>query len=206
MLISEAITLLKESEIKQLKVKDDVPTLIGYVNMGVLELHKRFNLWNEEAIITMVLGTKRYLLDGTDANVTMDLSDHSLLLIEEVYEETGEQMSLNNELDPYGAATPRWNELEVVEEVDGQLLSVIYRAAPKFAVADTEEIPLPPQFTEALFHYVGYRAHASVKGDEQSENNTHYKRFEASCGRINFHGLVTPDSLESTKFETRGFV
>ena len=206
MIVSEAIDLVKEAELKQLAVRDNKPAIIGYINMGILEIHKRFVLWQAEAVVTMVDGTTLYKLDGVDPNVVIDLSEHDLLMIDEVYEETGELMSLNNEYDPYGAATPRFNHVEVVEPVDAGKLSIIYRATPKFLTHEKAEIPLPPQFFEPLFHYIGYRGHGSLKGDDKSENNTHYRRFERSCDRIKFEGLFTEDSLESTNFEVRGFV
>lgn len=206
MIVAEAITLLQAAELKQLKVGEDKPTVIGYINMGILEIHKLFCLWQAEATVTMVTGVTLYKLDGTDNNVTIDLSEHDMLMIDEVYEETGEQMSLNDENDPYGAATPRYDQVEVVEPVDGGLLSIIYRASPKFLTNERAPIPLPPQFLEALFHYVGYRGHGSVKGDVKSENNTHYMRFKDSIATIRREGLFTEDTLRSTNFEQRGFV
>ena len=206
MIISTAIHLLEEAELKQLAVKSDKIAVRGFINSGILELYKRFNLWQEEAIVTMVGGKTLYALDGTDVDVAMDLSDHQFLMVEEVYEETGEKMTLNDEQDPYGISTPKWDRIEIPEEVDGILMSVIYRASPIFLTHEKAEIPLPPQFNEALFNYVGYRAHGSVKGDIKSENNTHYMRFENSCTRIKLEGLYNQDDMVSYKFENRGFV
>lgn len=207
--VSEAIDLLRESELKQLKMKDDKVAIRGAINMGILEIHKRFVLWQAEALITMADGVFEYALDGTDTNVTIDLSDHQFLHLDEVFDDDGENMSINDESDPLGVATPRWNVVEIppVGITAGVELSLIYRAAPKFLTHEKQEIPLPPQFFEALFHYVGFRGHAGTKGTEQNtENNTHYKRFERSCDRVKLEGLYTEDSLNSSKFDDRGFV
>jgi hypothetical protein len=67
-------------------------------------------------------------------------------------------------------------------------------------------IPLPPQYIEALFNYVGYRGHGSVTGDIKTENNTHYMRFEKSCNTIEAMGLILTEDLVSYKFGNRGFV
>ncbi len=204
--VGDAIDMVQEAELKQLAVKDDKVAIRGFINLGVLEIHKRFVLWQAEAVINMVDGVNSYTLDGTDPNVTMDLTDHDLLMIDEVYDYDGQLMTINEENDPFGVATPRYNVLEVPEETDGQQLSVIYRGSPKFLTHEKAEIQLPPQFYEALFNYIGYRGHGSLKGDIKSENNTHYMRFEQSCDRIKMEGLYTEDSLHSTKFEDRGFV
>jgi hypothetical protein len=206
MIISQAIDLLQNAELKQLKVGEDKIAVRGFINSAILELYKRFNLWEAEALITMASSKFTYGLDGTDTDVFMDLTDHDFLMVQEVYDNLGEPLSLNDEKDPYGVSTPKYNNIELVSVIAGDLVSVIYRAAPVFLSHEKAVIPLPPQFNEALFHYVGYRAHGSVKGDVKSENNTHYIRFESSCERIKKEGLFNQDDMASYKFETRGFV
>jgi hypothetical protein len=210
MIVSEAIDLLQESELKQLKVKDNKVAILGYINMGILELYKRFVLWQAEAVLTMTTDKYLYSLDGTDPDVAMDLSDHYFLQVDEVWDEDGDGLSINDESDPLGVATPKFNQIEIPPigwTLDAQL-SMVYRAAPKFLAHEKEEVPLPPQFFEALFHYVGFRGHAGVKDVDPNRNNSnpHYKRFERSCDRIKMEGLYTEDSLNSSKFENRGFV
>lgn len=211
MIISTAIDLLVESELKQLSVKNDKTAIRGFINSGILEIYKRFNLWEVEAVITMVAGTQLYTLDGNDSNVSIDLSDHDFLMIEEVWlvsddDLDDKKLSLNDKLDKDGVLTPKYNQVNVTTEIDTRLLTVIYRASPKFLTNEKADIPLPPQFNEALFNYVGYRGHGSVKGDIKSENNTHYMRFEASCSRVKLEGLYNQDTLASNKFDSRGFV
>lgn len=204
--VTTAINLLREAELKQLSVKDDKETVLGYINMGILEIHKRFVLWQEEAKITMIEGVTKYKLDGQDPNVGIDLTNHDILMIEELYGPDGFPVALNDEDDPDGVWTPQPHVIEILVPIITGDTSVIYRASPKFLEHETQDIPLPPQFLEALFNYVGYRGHGSVKGDIKSENNTHYMRFEQSCDRIKLEGLVAADDMNSKKFEERGFV
>ncbi len=206
MIVSEAIDLVKDAELKQLKVKDEKTTILGYLNLGILEIYKRFDLWHAEAIITTAAGKTLYVLDGNDTDVTIDLSDHDLLMIQEMYDGDGTLMVLNDEMNPTSPTTPQFHQVEFAEVIEGQQFSVLYRAAPKFLMHEKQTIPLPQQFIEALFHYVGYRAHGSLKGDIKAENNTHYMRFEQSCNRVKIEGLYAQDDLVSTKFEDRGFV
>lgn len=205
--VSEAIDLLKESELKQLSVKDNKPAVLGYINLGILEIYKRFVLWQGEALITLATGVTTYKLDGNDPNVTIDLSDHEMLVIDEAYDYDGEQMNINEENDLLAIATPQYNVVEVplASVTPPATISIIYRAAPKFLTHEKADIPLAPQFYEPLFHYCGFRGHGSVKGDLKTENNTHYMRFDAACERVKTEGLYTEDSLNSTKFYDRGF-
>ena len=66
-------------------------------------------------------------------------------------------------------------------------------------------LPVPLQLTEALLHYIGYRAHGAMNGSIEAETNTHYQRFEASCQRAIAQGMYTSDSLEMHR-DMKGFV
>ncbi|MEE8598065.1 MAG: hypothetical protein V3S69_00835, partial [Dehalococcoidales bacterium] len=151
MLASEAITKLSNTELKQLSVGSDTAVVLGYLNEAVKELHKRFNLWQDEAIITHATAVTLYKLDGIDANVAIDISDKQILLISEAYDYTGDTLSLNDEDDQYGAVTPKYNWVEFPLDglVVGEDFSVIFRAAPLDMAADSETIDLPPVLEEA---------------------------------------------------------
>lgn len=212
MIVSQAIALLVETELKQLKVKTDKTAIRGFINSAIIELHKRFRLWEVRAIITMVEGTTLYTMVEADSNVAIDLSDHEFLMIEEVWLISDDvqiddtQLTLNHLHDPTGVSIPKFNQVEVHTVLDARELRVIYRATSLPLTNEKAEIPLPPIYQEALFHYVGYRAHGGNKGGIKDENNTHYQRFTASCNRIKTDGLYNQEDLESDKFEIRGFV
>jgi hypothetical protein len=202
MLASEAIAFLQTTELKQLKVGEDDATVLGYLNAAVKELHKRFNLWQDEAIITQVDGTTLYKLDGSDANVSIDLSDKNLLVITELFDYLGESMNVNDEDDVAGAVTPKYNWVEFPSDgiVDGEEFSVIFQATPTNMAATTETIDLPPTLEEAMYFYAAFKGHTSQKGDGKFENNTHYKRFIAECDRVQALGLIVPDGMTTHKF------
>jgi hypothetical protein len=204
MLASKVIDLAKSTELRQLGVKDDVTAVLGFVNLGMLELYKRFPLKQEEAIITLQDGKTTYTLDGTDSDVAMTTSQN-FLLVSECYDEQGDTVSINDESDPLGIMTPSYNTVEVPNVAQDEKLSVIYRVSPDFATAVSNNLALPPQLLEALLHYIGYRGNSTISSDTKAENNAHYIRFEQSCNRVIEHGLILPDDLESFTFETRGF-
>jgi len=206
MLVSEAVSILQRSELKQLAVKDDPDSILGFINLGVLEIYKKFSLWDAEAIIIMEEGKRKYTLDGSDGDVQIDLSDHDPLVIEEAYDKDGEPLSINDEKDIDGIMTPKFNQVEIAHPVDGEVISIVYRASPKFMTVNTQAIQLPSQFLEALFLFVGYKAQLSVKAGMQDNNNTYYARFVAACNLIKEQGLYIRDSLNSSKFVDRGFV
>jgi len=205
MLISEVISLAQEAELKQLSVKDDPNAILGFINLGLLELYKRFPLRQSEAIITLQNAKSLYTLDGTDSDVSMEPGTE-LLVISLCYDEQGEELIINDEDNVLGINTPSYNTVEVPAVAQDEKLSIIYRASPNFVKYTTETLKLPPQLLEALLNYIGYRGHGSVKGDIKSENNTHYRRFVASCNTVKLEGLTTSDDLVSKSFTLRGFV
>lgn len=207
MLASEAITLLRSSELKQLKVGEDDVAVLGFLNLAILELHKRFILIQEDAVITQATGVTKYALKEADVNVDIDLSDHELLIVEKIYDEEDLPYILNGGKDEDHLKISPYDTIKVAADsvVDGYIMNVEYRGTPKFMAVDTEVIAIPPQFYEAMFIYVAYKAHLSIKAGLKDENNTYFIRFEASCNRIILEGLFPQDDLHSTKFESNVF-
>jgi len=209
MTAQDVINLAKNAELKQLAVRTDDSAVLGFINLGLLELYKRFPLKEAEAIIALRDGKTTYKLDGTDPDVVMS-DGNDLLLIIAAYttDPNGNVVSvqINDEDDLLGINTPSYNTIEVPSTASGALISIIYRVAPTFLNSTAATIPLPPQLLEALLNYVGYRGHGSVSGELNAENQSHYTRFENSCKRAILEGLITSDDLVSKKFKNRGFV
>lgn len=214
MTLQNVIDLAKNGPLKNVAVKNDIDAVIGYINLGLIELYKRFPIDTEEVIIT--LGQ-----DGdTENDYTMisdtvyQMPDNFMYLIA-AYEEvddssliTTKQVPINEEENPYSINTISWNKLQVPVATDGSYLSLIYASSPQyFTEAETTEIvPLPMQLIEPLLAYLGYQGHASVSAAE-NENNVHYQRFEMSCNKVKELGIFTTDDLDmSGKWETGGFV
>lgn len=203
MLASEAIARLRQTELKQLSVTSVTDAaVLEYLNEAVLDLHKRFNLWQDSCILTQATGVQLYTLDGIDANTDIDLSDKILLVISEAYDSEGDEMSLNDEDDPYGAVTPKYNQVEFPPDgvTATNQFSIVFRAAPLDMTVVGDTIDLTPVLFTAMYFYVGFRAHVSQKGLENLENDTHYKRYLGECNRVEKLGMVVADSLVPHKF------
>jgi len=202
MLASEAIVRLNNAELKQLAVKTDTAAVLGYLNEAILELHKRFNIWQDEAIITHATDITTYKLDGVDANVSIDLSDKILLFITDAIDYLGDDMNINDEDDEFGVVTPKYNivEFPLEELVVDEEFDILFRASPIDMVADTEIIDLPPVLFEAMYFYVGFRAHVSQKGAKETENQTHFARFINACDRVEAKGLIVAETTVAHKF------
>jgi hypothetical protein len=212
MTISDVIEYAKYGELAQLGVvkqlKSTTPAdvieaekqILSYINMGLLELYIRFTLRTEETVITLSANTTLYTITNPNFNS-----------VYAVYDEEGKQYVLNDEEDPLSVLTPNYNTIQVPNPVEGATLYILYSAIPDkilwSASIGSSVVPLSPMMLEALLHYVGYRAHASMNGNVDGENNTHYVRFEASCKKLREIGAVADDALSENKhFDDKGFV
>ena len=204
MTVRQVIDLAKSSELNGLPIasKDDV--VLGFINLGVLELYKRFTLRNEEYIIELVDGVDVYTMP---ANYMWAIAAYGEVDIRST--ETVNQLPINEEDNPLSVNSVGWNKLQVPVSVGGAYISIIYVASPEvYTVADMDvEIDIPPQMTEALLAYVGYKGNSAIDSGVQTEDNAWYARFEASCAKLREYAMVTSDDMYMNKrLSTRGFV
>lgn len=204
MKLQDVVDLANAGELSNLGTTEDVQTTLGYINLGMLELYKRFTLDIKEHVIELEDGVEIYTMPSDFMWVVSAYGE-----VDETSVDIVNLLPLNVEDDPLSINTVSWNKLQIPLVVSGAYISVIYVASPKLVTESDliEELELPPQLIEALLHYVGYRAHMSMDGNVQAENNTHYQRFEAACVRAKADGVLTADDMDmSARFSERGFV
>ena len=204
MLVQGVIDLAKNGELSNLSVKEDTQAVLGYINLGLIELYKRF-----------VLEVKEYIIELQDNKEIYDMPADFMWVIaaygevDETSTETVNVLPVNVEDNPLSINTVSWNKIQVPLSIPGSFISIIYASSPPTLTTNniSEPIPLPVQLVEALLHYVGYRAHMSMDGNIQAENNTHYQRFELACKRAKLDGVLTADDVDmSARLRLRGFV
>lgn len=217
MTANEVIALARVGELSKLSIaiKDDNTVLLGFINLGLVELYKRFPLKNDEAIVTLRDGKTIYKLDGTDPDVSM--GEPFMYLIGAYEDGTDTDFSasvlslpINEEDNIYSVNSISYNSIQIPLVTTGAYISLIYVAKPTKVTALTldEELDLPDQMIEALLHYIGYRAHGAMDANIQTESNTHYMRFEASCNKLKELGVgIAPDDVSmNNRISMKGFV
>ena len=210
MTVQQLIDTAVNTELKQLSLKNDVDTVLSYMNLGLIELYKKFPLKTDEAIINLVDGVTTYKLDNTDPNVSMGNTEYMWVIA--AYGETSENsntvnvLPINSEDNPISINTVGYNQLQIPLSTDGARISIIYTASPKYYTTSdlSEVLPIPPQMIEALLEYIGYRGHKSID-TERAE--AYFQKFELSCSEIDTKGMFNTDDLNMSKrLSKRGFV
>lgn len=218
MTVNEVITLARAGELLQLSpaIKNDDNVMVGFINLGLIELYKRFQLRTGEALVTLRTGKTIYKLDGTDTDVSMDEPYFYLIAaygdrdLNDYNNSMDDVLPINSEDDVFSVNTTSYDAVQIPLITDGAMVSLIYSAKPAKMVSTslTDEVPVPDQFIEALLHYIGYRAHGSMDGNIQTESNTHYMRFEKACDKLRELGVgIAPDDIDmNERLSMRGFV
>lgn len=205
MLLEDVIHLARHSELSSLSIKDNSPVIIAFINLGMIELYKEFALNRSEIVIPVEENKTIYDLPS-------DYMYHTIAfeLVKEGNELVARDVPINNEQKHNSIFFPSFNKVQVPKTVDFKEFTLVYVTKPPYYTIDDvkQQISLPDVLIDCLLHYLGYKGHLGVKSDGQSENNSHFKRYERSVFKVKEMGvsLATDYSRETNKIVSKGFV
>jgi len=207
----------------------DYPRLVTVINSGLQELYKRFDLKTGEITLRLYAQITNYTLHtdwalsdpNTSGNTPLYILDvatgvpftDDILLITHVYDEIGNEYALNDLNREDSVYTPTPTTLQVPYPDDENTLAVIYRAEPEKIVhlgltdPTTVTVALPNQFMHALGLFVAFKILFPIDtGDQNSDSESYYDKFERACALINHLGTVNVDTNLNRKFGDGGWV
>ena len=204
MTVKQVIDLAKASELTGLPVASKDETVLGFINLGVLELYKRFTLSVEEWIIALEDGQSYYTAPEDFMWIIAAYGEVGMESVQEV-----NVLPVNEEDNPLSINTVGWNKVQVPLSVTGAYVSIIYAATPEvYSITDMNKtVNIPPQMIEALLAYIGWRANSTIDTGIQTEDTVWYNRFESSCSRLEVKGFINANDMVMTnRLNMRGFV
>ena len=204
MTVRQVIDLAKASELTGLPAASKDETVLGFINLGVLELYKRFTLSVEEWIIALEDGQSYYTAPEGFMWIIAAYGEVGMDSVQEV-----NVLPVNEEDNPLSINTVGWNKVQVPLSVTGAYVSIIYAATPEvYSVTDMDKtVNIPPQMIEALLAYIGWRANSTIDTGIQTEDTVWYNRFESSCSRLEVKGFINANDVVMTnRLNMRGFV
>lgn len=204
MTVRQVIDLAKASELAGLPAASKDETVLGFINLGVLELYKRFTLSVEEWIIALEDGQSYYTAPEDFMWIIAAYGEVGMDSVQEV-----NVLPVNEEDNPLSINTVGWNKVQVPLSVTGAYVSIIYAATPEvYSVTDMDKtVNIPPQMIEALLAYIGWRANSTIDTGIQTEDTVWYNRFESSCSRLEVKGFINANDVVMTnRLNMRGFV
>ena len=204
MTVKQVIDLAKASELAGLPAASKDETVLGFINLGVLELYKRFTLSVEEWIIALEDGQSYYTAPEDFMWIIAAYGEVGMDSVQEV-----NVLPVNEEDNPLSINTVGWNKVQVPLSVTGAYVSIIYAATPEvYGITDMDKtVNIPPQMIEALLAYIGWRANSTIDTGIQTEDTVWYNRFESSCSRLEVKGFINANDVVMTnRLNMRGFV
>lgn len=231
MLLSEIFEHLHDAELSQLNLgiegieEQHYPKIIRYINLGLIELYKKFDLRTRELILQMHDNITEYWLtyDFAESNVggaepvkyIMDGSDPSpfaddVLQVSTIWRENGDQLPLNDANRDESVFTPEDKMVQIPTPIDGDVLSIIYRTYPTKIDQSTTDLPtiivdLPEHLLTALFAYVGYRAHLGFPEGETSKASNFFARFRGICQTSIDEGIINRNETSNQRLDDGGW-
>ncbi len=205
----------------------DYPALIRHVNRGLLALHTRFCLKEREVAISLNAITTFYILDSKYARSNQnsnepirwieDSLDHpftdDILRIQEVYDEEGDNLPVNDNNNNYSVFLPNYKTVQVPYPSDTTTLFITYRAKHSpigIDIVDPTlvEIDLPEYCIEPLLSYVTSRVYSSSSDqNKQSLSASFMAKYELQCKELEDKNVLhnTPNET-NIKLENGGWV
>jgi len=216
MKLENIINTARNGELKSLSAKDKTDgVVIDYINTAVVALYNRFVLRTVVAKLTpagdkVLYSLDRLGVDVRDRTVVVDYNKKELNRVISVTDNLGNAYTINDDSDKATIRMPNYDSVVIpVEKPEGfAYYNVLISVVPVEVPLDADlsyNLDVPRFLLEAMMHYIGYRAHGSVDGNIQAENNTHLMRFVAACNAVEALGLIPTDNT-ARSVAVKGFV
>ena len=187
---------LAQITLQNLMISKKEDALIKFINMGILELYRRFNLLIKSETIEVNENLALYELRNKDVSLFLRLYDRSGLELR--------QTDIYNSQD-YDYKLINYRSFLLKKPFDG-LLYAVYKASPKWLDSINDEIDLPEDMLDALLHYVTYKGHSTVNKDNINEASAALDRFDKACAELEHQGYHININTETLSLQSKGFI
>jgi hypothetical protein len=220
-LVDEDTGLLKTSS---------YPKIVSALNMGLIEIYKRFLLKEKECNIYQQSGVEIYYLrseyvsdidfmgdDGYIEDSEFEYFDDDLVRILRAYNSAGDKVPIDNKAYPdTGIFTLAYDTIKMVPSSPPDIISIVYQAFLKIKIDDYTlldpskiKIQAPNTIKDALLTYVAGRILQSqntrAAEGEQNLSMTYRAKFENACLQIKNAGLEIQVNDTRSSFEANGW-
>ena len=221
MKVSDVIATARSCELSNLSTSSFTDSrIIQFINLGIIELSKRFVISTKAEQIKTSVYTSMYTLRSPDVIGILEIYDKTgRALVSQVLsdDDNYDYKLINNTTFLYKhktdyRATEEVNPITGIEilqytkEPDNELM-VVYSAVADLVVNATDELTIPLVFIDPLVAYIGYKASHSITQAQSGggENMVSLTKFEASCRLLENSVYVGQTNLMSKSIQSKGF-
>lgn len=202
--------------------------VIPHINMGMIELHKRFNLKTKTVLIQQYEHISTYHLDPryaltntastaspkyiVDTLYEPFVDKNEVICIERVLDENGSEYVLNDPQHPYSIFTPTPLSIQIPFNDGDNAMSIEYRAMPNvlsstISNVEDQEVEIPITYLQPLLLFIAGRYLTTTGNLEQEQSGMAFlARYEAACVDIHNGGLTISINASNQKFEKNGWI
>lgn len=223
MKVSQFLSFVRDSELSNLSSNsftDD--RLISFMNLGIIELSKRFRLATKVETIQTSMYTYIYTLRNSDVINILDIIDSTgkslipqKLSDSENYDYklmSSNSFLLKRKFDYVDSITYTTNrggdKIENLQDVPApdHSLVVVYSAIADLVTDEEDDLPIPELFIEALMSYVGYKSYRTLGANGQNDSSEKWKVFEYCCSLVTNSSYAGDDTILGNSVQSKGFV
>lgn len=219
-----------QSELSTLTEKD-FPRIISALNLGLIELAKRFKLKEKEVTLHPYTDTLHYYLRDdylTTADTLTDILylvsvnaadpfNNDLIQVLEAYDDLGDEIPLNDSACPdTGIFLPTFDSIKISEDCELTEINLVYQAyLPPIEITSTfnpktYKLYWPDYIMDAILNFVAARVFKG-KTSKAAEGTTHLsmtflQQFENACANIRNLGLINESTTPHKRVIDNGWV
>lgn len=203
------------------------PKMVSHINLGLIELYKRFHLREGEVRVHQYPGVTTYYLRSAHSGELADMCEDTYLEVDDanpflddvlkvtqVYNSLGDELPLNNSTNPLSVFTPSFDVLKTPVNDPPDVLSVVYRASyPKIVITPTfnpitTKLHIPDYIIEPLLLYVASRAFKATPTPEGevNPNTSNIHQYELACRKVEMYSLPPDVNDTRNQFTAKGWV
>lgn len=227
MKLIDVVRQLRAGELSKLSLgtQDDIINLFPHINLALTALHTRFPLRMKSVDIQQYDHISDYVLDRAFAQTNDESGElykyildtqaapfiEDIIKIEQVFDELGCELPLNDIVRYESVYTPNYNTIQVGRPNGDMMMSVTYRADhPKILDStdpNTFEVQISHSYLEPLLYFVAARVNSVMPSlDGQNTSNNFLMRYENACALLEQKTVLHKDEPSNMKLRDNGWV
>lgn len=195
MIVQDIISLIQIRS-QHLAIAKNDSALIHFINLGMEELYRRFNLSIKSETVPVNRDRALYELSNEDVQMLLAL-----------YQNTGIEMRQSDVLDSmnYDYKIVNYRSFILRKPFEGYVYAV-YKASPVMLRDVSDKVKLPGAMLPALLSYILYMSHDVINRDNKMESSVFYRVYERQCQELVSQGFTVPLNTESVAIQAKGYV
>ena len=227
--------LLATGELSNIKVsrsgtgsiaEEDYAKIIGFINLGVIELYKRFKLLQKELILHACPEQPEYELRSNRIATVNNMNsrtyiedagskDLNIIEIIEIYNYAGQLMRMNDRHATPTIIITSPDTLKISKLVAPEKFEIVYQASPDLIVMDEDFeasecwIDIPTFVMDPLVYFIAAKTYKPMGANDSSVNAdksaSYQQQYELACQKIELYGLDPRTNDNPDTFQSEGW-